>query len=211
MLRRFETYAVLPEVTTEQRHRLADVLREAGRAIPEVLGSAVGWNRSSASSELVWEHYFESPEAYCRYMVHPYHADLIDRYVLADSPERVVETVRGAGLFGYPCEDTSVGQRPFRHVVLLDLDPHATDAAQAGLWVRLEAAAAACGEVSVSFGGNSLAGAWFDAVTPLPGPPPRWGHVWEVGTAVSAEPDLDAVLSTAPVRARRLLRYDVVR
>jgi hypothetical protein len=213
VLRRFETYTFLPGVPTEQRQRLAEVLVDAGRHIPEVLGSAVGWNRSAASSDLVWEHYFDSPLSYQRYMVHPYHADLIDRYVLADSPERLVETVRGAGLFGYRCDDASLGERPRRLVVLLDVDPEAGDAAARRLWDRL--AAAAEPDAAISFGPNSLANSWFDGVTPLPGPPPRWNHVWEAGMAADAgpdlEPDLEAVLDSAPVRGHRQLRYDVLR
>ena len=52
--------------------------------------------------DLVWEHAFASPEAYRRYMVHPYHAGVLDRYLLHDSPERVViDNDLGAGLVGY--------------------------------------------------------------------------------------------------------------
>jgi hypothetical protein len=211
VLRRFETYAFLPGVAAERRRRLADVLLEAGRHIPEVLGSAVGWNRSPASSELVWEHHFDSPATYQRYMVHPYHADLIDRYVLADSPERVVETVRGAGLFGYTWHGESAGEQPSRLVALLDVDPGAGEDDLRQLWDGLAEAAAAGGAASISYGANSLATAWFDGVTPLPGPPARWSHVWEAGTARGAVPDTEAALGTAPVRGQRQLRYDVVR
>lgn len=211
MLRRFESYAFLPGTTTERRRRLADVLLGAGRHIPDVRSSAVGWNRSGASSDLVWEHYFDSPAAYQRYMVHPYHADVIDRYVLADSPERVVETVRGAGLFGYACEEASAPDGPSRLVALVDVDPAATDAAVQALWDGLATVATACAATSVSFGRNSLANAWFDGVTPLPGPPPRWSHVWEAAIADDAEPDLEAALRTAPVRGARELRYELVR
>lgn len=211
MLRRFETYAFLPGVTSEQRQWLADVLVGAGRNIPEVLGCAVGWNRSGTSSDLVWEHYFESPASYQRYMVHPYHADLIDRGVLADSPERVVETARGAGLFGYVCDAAPVVDHPSRLVALVDVDPDAGRAGTAELWERLATAAGACRATGISFGSNSLAGAWFDGVTPLPGPPPRWSHVWEAAIPHDAEPDLGAALGAAPVRALRQLRYDVVR
>ena len=48
----------------------------------------MGTNLSDAPVQLVWEHAYESPEAYRRYMVHPYHAVVIDRYLLPDAPER---------------------------------------------------------------------------------------------------------------------------
>jgi hypothetical protein len=215
MLRRYETYAFLRGAETHERQRLADVLLDAGRYIPEVLGSAVGWNRSSASSELVWEHWFESPTSYQRYMVHPYHADLIDRFVLADSPERVVETVKGAGLFGYRCEGAPPDTSSARLVVLLDLDPEAGDVLHQRLWDGLRDAVSALGADTIGFGANVLANAWFDGVTPLPGPPPRWSHVWEAGLPTAPSTGLDAVLGAVldrtVVHASRHLSYDVVR
>lgn len=211
MLRRFETYAFLRGTEQADQERLADVLLRAGHHIPEVLRSAVGWNHSPASSELVWEHFFDSPAAYRRYMVHPYHADLIDRYVLADSPERVVETVRGAGLFGYHCDDAPVYALPVRVVALLDLDPEAGDAVERRLWDDLEEAGTEVGADAIRWGANTLANAWFDGVTPLPGPPPRWSHIWEAGLPAASPTGLDAVLDHAPVRAHRQLLYNVVR
>jgi hypothetical protein len=212
MLRRWETYAFLPGTAPELRQRLADVLLGAGQYIPEVLGSAVGWNRSAVSSELVWEHRFESPAAYQRYMVHAYHADLIDRYVLADSPERIVETVKGAGLFGYRCDEAVDGEPPWRVVILLQIAPEADDSTEPGLWHALAERAAALGAQGIGFGANSLANAWFDGVTPLPGPPPRWTHVWEAGLPAEVlSSEFDGVLETPAVRARRQLLYQVVR
>ena len=71
MLRRLETYGFHPATTPEQIDDLARVLRRTGWFIPEVLDSAVGRNRSSAGVDLVWEHSYESPEAYARYMCQP--------------------------------------------------------------------------------------------------------------------------------------------
>ena len=69
MLRRLETYGFHPSTTPEQIDELARVLRRTGWFIPEVLDSAVGRNRSDAGVDLVWEHAYESPDAYARYMI----------------------------------------------------------------------------------------------------------------------------------------------
>lgn len=184
MIRRFETYAFLPGTTDEARRRVGDVLARAGRFIPEVLDSAIGWNRSDAPSELVWEQAYQSAESYRRYMVHPYHAEMIDRYVLPDSPERVVEPITGAGLFGYYCAEPGFRLPPggARRVVLLRLDEETGGAGDAAaLAERAERAAADAGAMGSMVGANTMAVAWFDGETPLPVPPPRWTHVWELG------------------------------
>src|SRR4029078_7219482 len=90
MLGRFEIYTLAPGVSDEEAARLADVFRHAGRYIPELDHSVAGTNLSPSSVDLVWEHSYASPEAYQRYMVHPYHANVLDRYLLNDSPERLV-------------------------------------------------------------------------------------------------------------------------
>ncbi|MHB8681590.1 MAG: antibiotic biosynthesis monooxygenase family protein [Acidimicrobiales bacterium] len=179
MIRRFETYAFLPYAGDAARRRVADILRRAGEFIPEVLHSQVGWDVGDSAAELVWEQAYESPESYRRYMVHPYHADLIDRHILADSPERLVETARGAGLFGYHCAGPSFASADGARVVVLlavdgDPDPVVSSC---------DDAARAAGALVVSSGANTMASSWFDAETTLPGPPPRWSHVWEGGFA----------------------------
>src|SRR5579864_1561245 len=94
MLRRFEIYSIRSDADEDAVAELERACREFGRYIPEVLDSAVGRNLSEAPVQLVWEHAFRSPEAYQRYMVHPYHAAILDRYLLPDSPQRVVTTDR---------------------------------------------------------------------------------------------------------------------
>lgn len=183
MIRRFETYAFLPGTPDEARLVLAEVLGVCGHYIPEVLHNAVGWNASDAPAELVWEHAYESPESYRRYMVHPYHADMIDRYVLPDSPERTVEAVTGAGLFGYHTDSTAfvLPAGSARRVVLLRLE-EAADADSAALVGRAEDAARSAGAMSSSLGANSMANSWFDGETPIAGfPQPKWTHIWELG------------------------------
>ena len=101
MLRRWEIYALAPNVTREQVEEMEERLLEARRFLPELLYSAVGYNQSSAGYDIAWEHAYESPESYQRYMVHPYHSNVIDRYLLNDSPERIVtDSDLDAGLVG---------------------------------------------------------------------------------------------------------------
>jgi len=166
-----------------------EALGACPRHIPEVLHSAVGRNRSGAPVHLVWEHAFESPEAYRRYMVHPYHATVLDRYILHDSPERVVAGDRlGAGLIGYHCAQPSFRlDGGVRRLVLLrlaaDAGPGAVEELGAGL-VRVPDDVPGM-RVSV-MAANTLGSAWFDGVTPITGPP-RWTHLWEQGFASEAD------------------------
>jgi len=192
VLRRFETYAVAADAPADPVRRLEEACRDCGRHIPEVLDSAVGWNLSGAPVHLVWEHAFESPEAYRRYMVHPFHATVLDRYILPDSPERVVaDDTMGAGLVGYRCEEPVFRiDGGVRRLVLLRLDTAAARRDVAQLHEALVAVPARVPEMAVSVvGANTMGPAWFDGVTPITGPP-RWTHVWEQGFASLA--DLDA-------------------
>ena len=170
---------------------LVRACRRCGRCIPEVLDSVVGWNRSRAPVQLVWEHAYESVEAYGRYMVHPYHAAVLDRYLLQDSPERVVvdDTV-GVGLFGYVCAEPEYRMATgVRRVVLLRVEPGAPDGEVERLREALVRVPRSAPGMTLSvFGENTLGPAWFDGVTPITGTP-RWTHVWEQGFATRAALD----------------------
>jgi hypothetical protein len=206
MIRRFETYAFLAGTSEAHRQELADVLLDAGRRIPEVLDNAVGWNRSGSPAELVWEHAYESVAAYQRYMVHRYHADMIDRYVLIDSPERVVDPLRGAGLFGYRCDGSPYRlAQGTRRVLLLRASP---GVATADIAARLAVGTVADGGTLSCVGPDSMATAWFDGITPLPGPPARWTHVAEQGFAAGTEGPAPELGADVAVRAELL--YDVI-
>ncbi|HVA02609.1 MAG TPA: Dabb family protein [Acidimicrobiales bacterium] len=183
MLRRFEVYALRPDAPADAVVGLEEACRRCGRFIPEVLDSAVGTNLSDAPVQLVWEHGYASPEAYRRYMVHPYHAAVIDRYLLPDAPERIViDGPLGAGLYGYRCDTPSYRMSSgVRRLVLLHLDNRSTETDVARLAETLEEAPTDVGGMAVSIvAANSMGSAWFDGVTPLMGPP-RWTHIWEQG------------------------------
>jgi len=175
VLRRYEMYSISHTAAPAAVRRLADAFLHCGEFIPEVLDSAIGTNLSEAAVRLVWEHAYESPEAYQRYMVHPFHACVLDRSLLADSPERIVsDNDLGAGLVGYSCDGPVYRMASgVRRLVLLDLEP-GTDTAALEKTMGDEGL-----RVSV-FAENTMGSAWMDGVTPIAGPP-RWGHVWEQG------------------------------
>ena len=195
MIRRFEIYRIRPDAEPDEVDALETACRRAGQFIPEVMYSRVGWNRSDAPAQVVWEHAFTSPEAYQRYMAHPFHANVLDRYLLNDSPQRVVvDNDLGAGLVGYHCTgpvfELASG---IRRIVLLRVDRRASPADVRGLTDRLDHGAAEADELILSVvGANTLGSAWFDAVTQI-ADPPRWTHLWEQG--FSGIDELDAYLA----------------
>ncbi len=188
MLRRFEIYSLRPGTPAAAVARLRLALRDCARYIPEVLHSATGTNIAAGALQLAWEHSYASPEAYQRYMVHPFHAGILDRYLMA-GPERVTaDNGLGAGIGGYEC-DGPVYFQPggVRRIVMLDLDPDAPAARIEGFAEAVRSAAAESPELSTSvFADNAMATRWFDGVTPVTAAA-RWSHLWEQGF-----PSLDA-------------------
>ncbi len=183
MLRRFEVYALRPDAPVQSVRRLEAACRDCGRFIPEVLDSAVGTNLSDAPVQLVWEHAYASPDAYRRYMVHPYHATVLDRYLLPDSPERIViDDPVAAGLVGYACNAPSYRMGSgVRRLVLLRLDTGSSEIDVSSLCDSLQRVPHDVPGMDVSVvAANTMGRAWFDGVTPITGPT-RWTHVWEQG------------------------------
>ncbi|HEV3281007.1 MAG TPA: Dabb family protein [Acidimicrobiales bacterium] len=181
MLRRFEAYTFDPRTSPAVRGRLRQACLDSSRFIPEVCHAAIGVDVSGADVDLVWEHAFPSVAAYRRYMVHPYHAAVLDRYLLADSPERVVvDSPLGLGLAGYPTASPDYFlSGGIRRLVFLDMRRAGSAEIDAVARLSASAASAVSAEVSV-FAPNTLASSWFDGVTAL-GTGPRWSHLWEQG------------------------------
>ena len=189
MFRRFELYALPPDAPPDEVRKLERACRDSGRYIPEVLDSAVGTNLSDAPVRVVWEQAYASPASYQRYMVHPYHAAVIDRHILSDSPERVVaDDTLGAGLVGYVCDEPRYRMTEgVRRLVLLRVNRHTAPSDIDAMGAHLEAAPQTVPTMAVSVvGANTMGSAWFDGVTPIMGPP-RWTHLWEQGFADLAE------------------------
>ena len=184
MLRRFEIYSLAGDAPPDQVQRLEEACRTCSQFIPEVNHSVVGNNLSKQPIHLIWEHSYDSPEAYQRYMVHPYHANVLDRYLLNDSPERVVtNSPLGDGvLVGYTCEDPIYYlKQGVRKVVLFGLDgPDAGRKRDGFIDALRKLAGTEPGAVLSVVEPNTMGIAWFDGVTPIL-PPSRWTHIWELG------------------------------
>lgn len=186
MLRRWEIYKLDPMATKEQVEAMERALLECQRYLPELLYSAIGHNRSPAGYDIAWEHAYESPESYQRYMVRPYHSNIIDRYLLNDSPERVVaDSDLDAGLVGYSC-DGPLFHLPsgcVRRLVLLRLRPGSADMFQA-LAERTKAANP--GMILSVFAENTFATRWMDGVNQI-FKQTTFTHIWEQGFATLAD------------------------
>jgi hypothetical protein len=161
-------------------------LLECQRYLPELLHSAIGYNRSPAKLDVAWEHAYESPESYQRYMVRPYHSNIIDRYLLNDSPERVVtDSELDAGLVGYAC-DGPVFYLPAgyaRRVVLLRLQPGTADAFAAIIEKMKDANRRMILSIVAE---NSFATRWMDGVNQIY-ETTTFSHIWEQGYADLAD------------------------
>ena len=170
MLRRFEMYGFRESTAPEQVDELARVLRRTNQFIPEVLHNAVGRNESEADVELVWEQAYEGPEAYARYMCHPYHICVLDRFLLPESPECITapRAQLGLGLMGYEIGDAAFQCRSgVRRVVAMK----ATTGVDDSEWSSFVSTLMARAELRVSIvAANTMGLEWF---------PNGWTHVWE--------------------------------
>jgi hypothetical protein len=195
MLRRYEIYSVDPSLT-EGIAKLRQALLDTAAYIPEMFHSAVGDNLTDAPVQLAWEHAYESAEAYRRYMVHPYHASVLDRYLLTDAPERVItNNDSGLGLVGFSCEPGEYYlPSGLRRLIALNMG-----SASAG---EVDDVAAMVGEAkglaTSIFSPNSFGACWYDGENPT-GPPPEWTHLWEQG--FTGEAELNAYLGAGNAAA----------
>jgi hypothetical protein len=170
MLRRFESYAFDDTATSEQIAELASALRRCGEFIPEVRDSIVGMNKSEADVALVWEHAYEGPDAYARYMCHPYHICVLDRFLLPESPECITapRAQLGIGLMGYEIDDAQFRcDSGVRRLVAMK----ASVDVGADEWRSFASTLTAPPKRRVSIvASNAMGLEWF---------PNGWTHVWE--------------------------------
>jgi hypothetical protein len=175
-LRRWEMFTLTTDAPAVARERLWRAMRDCDQFIPGITRCAVGTNVGDGPIELVWETTYASTGAYAStYMTHPYHAALLDRFLLPDCPERITTTnAFGAGLIGYPvAPDRPLGPVAIRRLLLLDFDD--VDAARRAV----DAVAATDDGWSDSvLAENTMATRWFDGETDLGGRP-GWSHLWD--------------------------------
>lgn len=174
MLRRFEMYAIAPGTGVGHVDDLTRALQECGTFVPEVLDSAVGRNRSPVPVDLVWEHAYADEGAYARYMCHPYHVCVLDRFLLPESPECITAPRRdlALGLVGYEIDSPRFrADGGMRRVVAMRAAPRAPDDAIDVFLARLDNRASTNRDVLASVAAaNSMGRVWF---------PDGWTHVWE--------------------------------
>jgi hypothetical protein len=177
-IRRWEMFTIAPDAPAAARERCTRAMRDCDRFIPGITRCAVGNNIADTPIELVWETTYESVGAYrTTYMTHPYHAALLDRFLLPDCPERITTTNSlGAGLVGYPVErDRALGPIAVRRLLLLDFDDAEAAARSAAAGA---AVAAADGWSDSILAENTMATRWFDGETDM-GFPSAWSHLWD--------------------------------
>jgi hypothetical protein len=206
VLRRFEIYSLAEEARPGDVQRLEEACRTCQQFIPEVNHSVVGKNLSNQPIHLIWEHSYDSPEAYQRYMVHPDHANILDRYLLNDSPERVVTNspLFDGVLVGYTCtEPVYYLKQGVRKLVLFGLDgPDAGRKRPEFIDALRNLAGTEPGAVLSVVEPNTMGIAWFDGVTPIL-PPSRWTHIWELGFESAAAYDRYQACDSALARSER--------
>lgn len=176
ILRRFEMYSFEgPESAIAAFTRAAG---DCARFIPEVLHSATGRICGAPPLNFAWEQAYASPESYRRYMEHPYHAAVLDRYLMIDSPECILTgNALGVGLIGYRAEPEAFFlPSGARRVIAMKLRDGAEEA-----FAALAAAHLGRDGMTVSvFRDNWFGSRWFDADS-IVDPNPMHSHIWEQG------------------------------
>jgi hypothetical protein len=180
-IRRWEMFSLAADAPSTARDRLRRAMAECDRFIPGITRCAVGSNAAGGPIELLWETTYASVGAYrTTYMTHPYHAALLDRFLLPDCPERITTgNDFGAGLIGYTVErDRPLGAVAIRRLLLLDFDDDADNDAGAARRAADAVAATDDGWSDSILAENTMATRWFDGETDLGGRP-RWSHLWD--------------------------------
>lgn len=177
MIRRYYILPLRPGVPDAKVRQLTDVLRAADQYIPGLKDSSAGVDFDSKT--VLWENTFVDEASYSGpYMVHPYHIDAIDGYVMADSPECITNDIYTAR---YTTTDATQTQRSgIRRVLFLNVSSDADVAALAAL------AAQPAGIAASAFGGDDVG--WVSAKGRA------WSHVWEQAFTDTAQ--LDRYLRT---------------
>jgi hypothetical protein len=176
-LRRWEMFSVDRAADPAAVAAMRRAMQECDRHIAGISRCAVGVNVSGPPIDVVWETTYASVAAYGAYMIHPYHAAVLDRFLLPDCPERVTtHNALGAGLIGY-ATDRPEPSEPVarRRLLLLAFGDRSDDAARACDDV---AAAGAAGMLESVLAENTMSTRWFDGETDMGGTP-AWSHIWD--------------------------------
>lgn len=178
MLRRFEMYSF--EGPAASVNHFARAASECARYIPEVRHSAIGHISGAPPLNFAWEQAYASPESYRRYMEHPFHAAMLDRYLMIDSGECILAAnTMGVGLIGYQAQPAEFYlPSGARRVIAMKL----REGAEAAFAALASAHLGRDGMMVSVFKDNWFGSRWFDAET-IVDPNPMHSHIWEQGFA----------------------------
>ena len=187
ILRRFEMYSFADAPASVAA--FARAASECARHIPEVLHSATGQIVGAPPLNFAWEQAYASPESYRRYMEHPFHAAVLDRYLMIDSPECIATSnALGVGLIGYRAEAAEFFlPQGARRIIAMKL----RDGAEPAFAALAAAHRGNDGMIISTFKDNWFGPRWFDAET-IVDPNPMHSHIWEQGFASLAAAQANA-------------------
>jgi Stress responsive A/B Barrel Domain len=90
MLRRLYLISIRSDASPERVGELVRVLEEAPAFIPSMRWSRVSSEISRNPYDLVWDNSFEDEAGFQDYLLHPYHANVIDHYMYLESPAAII-------------------------------------------------------------------------------------------------------------------------
>jgi hypothetical protein len=202
-LRRWEMFSIDPAAPPAAVDAMRQAMQECDHHIPGITRCAVGTNTAGPPVEVVWGTTYASAAAYRAYMVHPYHATVLDRFLLPDCPERITtNNTFGAGLIGY-ATDRSEPAEPvaWRRLLLLDFGDDGDASARA---VADVAAAGSDRLLESVLAENTLSTRWFDGETDMGGRP-AWTHIWDQCFASRVDLDRHRAGDGSPGEVERTL------
>ena len=119
MIRRFYIMPLDQGVCDEKAREMAKTFNDADLFIAGLHDSAASMDINSRT--IIWENNFDNEENYVGpYMVHPYHCQSLDKYLLHDSPERITHDIFTAR-YVIP-EGTTQLAKGVRRILLLHLE-----------------------------------------------------------------------------------------
>jgi hypothetical protein len=182
MIRRFYVLPLARGAEPTSIDQFQRALADADAYIDGLQDSSAGID--TQRNTMIWEMRFVDEDTYTgAYMVHPYHVDTLDRYLISDSPERIAHDI---ATMRYTCRAAG---KPLmygiRRIMLMNLDRESADA---GAAILEGLAGRATGMRESVFSADDIA--WN-----FPGKGSTWTHVWEQG--FDDEASMEQFLRTA--------------
>jgi hypothetical protein len=173
-IRRFEVYKIWLDTPPQTLDRFERAFSVISKYIPQVHESFLGKNLLDTEPTHVWEHTFESWNDLLEiYMLHPYHACVLDRYLGPESPECISEVTTKGALVYYETEGWKpLLNRGLKRLVLLRVSSQAEQQFTKALVEEAQRLQAQVRGMTVSSLARDLSGTIWGWVS-------WWTHVWE--------------------------------